>query len=149
LSFKLKLEEALFNSNLIGYTEEDLIKMAREAAAYTYSPYSNFPVGAAVVFEKGVSCLGCNIENPSFGLTICAERTAIFSARAQGHLGKILAIGVSCLKSDPNEPDSLMPCGACRQVIQEFSTSETAIVVDGVGTFLVADLLPRAFKLPS
>lgn len=134
---------------LTGFSAADLLMFAREAAEATHSPYSNFPVGAVACFEKDTVHRGANIENASYGLTICAERVAIFSGLMhRGSSPKLLAIAVSCLKGDPSDPDSLMPCGACRQVMQEFASPETVILVDGVGSFTIRDLLPLAFKLP-
>lgn len=138
----------MFNIDVVGFSEEYLLRQARVAAKRSYSPYSNFPVGAVVVPAEGVQVSSCNIENASYGLTMCAERAAIFGARFKFHDMKILAIAVSCLNGDPKDPASLMPCGACLQVIQEFSTPETVVLVDGVGTFLLEQLLPKPFKLP-
>lgn len=138
----------MFNIKEVGFSEEWLLQEARIAAQNSYSPHSNFPVGAVVVPKKGVYVSGCNVENASYGLTMCAERAAIFAAQSKVRDMKILAIAVCCLKGNPEDPASLMPCGACLQVIQEFSTPETVVLVDGVGTFLLEQLLPKPFKLP-
>lgn len=125
-------------------TESDLMRKAREARKKSYSPYSNFAVGAAVEMESGRVFTGTNIENCSYGLTICAERVAIFNAISNGEVN-IKRLAISC-KSSENFSE-LMPCGACRQVISEFSTPETEIIVDGVDTFKLDQLLPNAFKI--
>ncbi len=123
-----------------------LLAVAREAAAHAYCPYSNFHVGAAVLAD-GKIFPGCNVENASYGLTICAERNAIFAAIASG-VRHIQAIALACVDATDNAPGSLrMPCGACRQVIAEFAAPETPVHIDGVGTLTVADLLPNAFRL--
>jgi len=125
---------------------EALLERARIAAQTAYCPYSNFPVGAAVETERGVFS-GCNVENASFGLTICAERVALFSAVATG-ARRITRLAVSCLRPGPDDPPaSRMPCGACRQVIAEFMPPDAIVLVDGVGAWRVADLLPEAFRL--
>src|SRR3954453_15352313 len=93
----------------------ELMAAAREAQASAYAPYSNFPVGAAVLLSDGTIYRGCNVENPSFGLTICAERAAIFNAIADGRMDiAAVAVVTSAAKL-------CKPCGACRQVIAEFS----------------------------
>jgi cytidine deaminase len=104
-------------------------------------------VGAALETEGGHVFQGCNIESASYGLTICAERVAIFNAIAAGATPRRLA--VTCLKGDPSEPTSLTPCGACRQVMLDQMGPDAAIYIDGVGQFTVADLLPMGFRLPS
>jgi cytidine deaminase len=90
---------------------------------------------------------GCNVENASYGLAICAERNAIFQAVASGHRG-IHAMALSCIDADPGATSKLrMPCGACRQVIAEFAEGDLLIEIDGEGTFKLSDLLPFPFKL--
>mgnify|MGYP000052990065 FL=1 len=124
---------------------DKLIIQARSTRDFSYSPYSKFPVGAAVEMESGKVFTGTNIENASYGLTICAERVAIFNAISQGE-SRIKRIAVSCPPTE-GSANSLMPCGACRQVIAEFSTPATIITVDGVGEFKINDLLPQAFEI--
>ena len=128
-------------------TDDELIRQARDAAASVYCPYSHFPVGAAVIGQDDKLYLGCNIENASYGLTVCAERTAIFNAVSAGNR-KIKGVAVTCLKGNTSDPGSLMPCGACRQVISEFLDVEGKVLVDGVGSFTVDELLPLRFRLP-
>lgn len=91
-----------------------LERHATEAAAKAYAPYSNFPVGAAVLTAEGEVFSGCNVENASYGLTICAERNAVFQAVAAGHRS-IRAVVVVSRADVPS-----LPCGACRQVLNEF-----------------------------
>lgn len=121
----------------------DLIIEAEKAMKYAYVPYSNFQVGAAVLTKKG-TFTGCNIENASYGLTNCAERTAIFKAISEG-AEKIDAIAVTANTTDP-----IPPCGACRQVMVEFCERDTKIYLsnlDGdVAMHTVGELLPGAFE---
>jgi cytidine deaminase len=125
---------------------EELLERAREAGANAYCPYSDFPVGAAVETERGVF-VGCNVENASYGLAICAERVALFTAVAAG-AKRMTRLAVSCLRPAPDSPpEERMPCGACRQVIAEFMLPESEVLVDGAGVWRVADLLPTAFRL--
>ena len=125
---------------------EELLATARQAAEQAHCPYSNFHVGAAVRCSDGTVVTGCNVENASYSLTVCAERVALFSCVAQGL--KPLELAVSCidaLKDAP--PTSRMPCGACRQVMQELLPAGAGIHIDGVGTKQLAELLPDAFSL--
>jgi cytidine deaminase len=123
-----------------------LLDEARAAGARAYCPYSDFPVGAAVETDRG-RFVGCNIENASYGLAVCAERVAVFTAIAAG-AKRINHLAVSCLKAgETDPPGSRMPCGACRQVITEFMAPEATVTVDGAGVWRVADLLPQAFQL--
>ncbi len=95
--------------------DEELLQRAKEARDLAYAPYSSFAVGAAVLASSGKIYTGCNIENASYGMTICAERVAIFSAIAAGER-KFLALAVVC-----DAEEFCRPCGACRQVMEEFS----------------------------
>ena len=119
-----------------------LEKSARLAAARTYSPYSKFPVGAAVIGGSGKIFSGCNVENASYGLCNCAERTAIFTAVASGETS-ISAVAIYTPTALPTAP-----CGACRQVINEFGPEALVISVcdtkNRIETRLSA-LLPGAF----
>ena len=127
-------------------TDADLLWAARQTAARAYCPHSGFRVGAAVAHGDAL-VTGCNIENASYGMTVCAERVAIFAAVAGG-LRRIEALAVTCLDAGADSPaEYKMPCGACRQVMAEFADERTRIIVDGVGVFTMADLLPRPFKL--
>lgn len=125
-----------------------LLDAARAAGNRAYCPYSRFPVGAAVETDLG-RFIGCNIENASYGLAVCAERVALFNAIAAG-AKRIEHLAVSCLKAaESDAPGSRMPCGACRQVITEFMSPDATVTVDGAGVWRVADLLPLAFRLQS
>ena len=125
---------------------EQLLEHARRAAARAHAPYSSFRVGAAVV-AAGRVFSGCNVENASYGLSMCAERVAAFKAVSEG-CGQLSSVAVSCVDADAAlGPDGRMPCGACRQVLAELGGPELLIHVDGVGSFTLAELLPRAFRL--
>jgi len=127
-------------------TGDELLEAARKAANRAYAPYTKFRVGAAVLAD-GRLFSGCNIENASVGLTVCAERTAIFGAVSSGRRC-LEAIAVSCIDVGADAPrGGRMPCGACRQVIAEFAEPSTPVHIDGVGTCTVADLLPQPFTL--
>jgi cytidine deaminase len=129
-------------------TEPDsaLLSEAREAARAAYAPYSAFRVGAAVRAE-GAIYTGCNVENASYGLTICAERAAVFAAIAAG-ARRIDAVAVACIDAAANSPaDALMPCGACRQVMAEFGDASLPVHIDRVGSLTLGELLPHAFSL--
>jgi cytidine deaminase len=121
---------------------QSLVRAARSAASRAYAPYSHFPVGAAVLDGSGTIHRGCNVENASYGLCICAERAAIFSAVAAG------ASRLRCVVVYTPTPDATMPCGACRQVIHEFGPDARVVAVcDGderIDTTIEA-LLPGAF----
>lgn len=120
----------------------DLETAARQAAQAAYAPYSKFRVGAAVLTSSGKIFPGCNVENASYGLCNCAERTAIFTAAAQGER----AIDAVVVYTPTAMPTS--PCGACRQVINEFGPQALVIsVCDGPARIekRLADLLPDAF----
>ena len=125
---------------------DELLAAARDAAQHAYVPYSSFPVGAAVLAAAGTVIVGCNVENASYGLSNCAERTALFAAVAAGHRD-IVALAVTCLDGDPSEPGTLMPCGACRQVMVELLPAHAPVAIDGVGVTTVDALLPQAFRL--
>jgi cytidine deaminase len=124
---------------------ERLIAAARDAYANAYAPYSNFKVGAALISAKGEIFTGCNVENASYGMTNCAERTAIFSAIA--HSGPDLEIQAIAVASEQNAPCS--PCGACRQVIYEFGPKASVYFLDKDGwtEMRISDLLPAGFRL--
>ena len=121
-----------------------LVEKAIEARSKAYVPYSKFQVGAAIVTNNDDVYLGCNIENASYGLTNCAERTAIFKAVSEGAT-EIKAIAVV---GDTEGPIS--PCGACRQVIAEFSTDDTKIYLANlngdVKETTISEILPGYFS---
>ncbi len=120
-----------------------LIQTAREAARRAYVPYSHFPVGAAILTDRGEIITGCNVENASYPLTLCAERTAMATAVAQG-AGRVVAIAVSAPKAQP-----CSPCGACRQVLYEFNPDMEVILDAGDADPLIlplTELLPLGFN---
>ena len=133
-------------SSLAGDTAEQLQSAARKAAENAYAPYSGFRVGAALLFEDGFIATGCNVENVSYGLTICAERNALFSAVAQrGSAHKIVAIAVTNLNGAPSPP-----CGACRQVLSEFVSPNAVISFpsdNGPESRPFAEIFPFFFHL--
>lgn len=110
-----------------------------------YAPYSKFRVGAALLSSKGQIFTGCNVENASYGMTNCAERSAIFSAIT--HSGPKLEIRAIAIVNDHNAPCS--PCGACRQVIYEFGPKAAVYFLSSRGwkKTPIADLLPEGFRL--
>ena len=125
---------------------QELMNNAKEAAKNSYSPFSRFAVGAAVITPSGKIYRGCNVENSSFGLTNCAERTAIFKAVSEGEK-EILAVAIY----SPNS-DSCYPCGACRQVLYEFQGDEQEIevITETLGTLEIKKLsyfLPNGFRI--
>jgi cytidine deaminase len=123
-----------------------LLQAARDAATRAYAPYSRFRVGAAVRAGDTIYT-GCNVENASYGLAICAERNAIFHAVAAG-APRIDAIALACVDAALDAPPgSLMPCGACRQVMAEFAGPDLPVFIDGARTSRLADLLPHPFKM--
>jgi len=127
-------------------TDNELISAAERVATLAHCPYSHFRVGAAVLADGKVFS-GCNVENASLGLTICAERVAIFSAVAAG-CKHLTDVAISCPDAAPEgEPSSHMPCGACRQVMAEFGDATTRVHVPGIGTFQLGELLQHPFRL--
>ncbi len=124
---------------------QELIDKAIKASEKSYSPYSKFAVGACVLTTDGNTYCGCNFENSSFGLTICAERNAVGSAIAEGER-KIKAIAVY----SPNA-QYCYPCGACRQVLNEFKSDEGMDVItcgdNGIKVVKLEELLPEGFNL--
>lgn len=130
------------NKTVRPVTLRKLESVARKTARASYSPYSRFPVGAAVLTESGKVFPGCNVENASYGLCNCAERTAVFSAIAAGER-RILAVAVYTPTEVPTSP-----CGACRQVINEFGADALVISVCDTEQRMegsIRTLLPNAF----
>ena len=123
-----------------------LHKLAKQAARRSYSPYSKFRVGAALLLTNGEIVTGTNVENASYGLTICAERSALVCAVAQfGPKIRIAAAAVANL-NDSSSP----PCGACRQVLAEFALPNAPVTfsaANGVRTMTFSELLPAGFEL--
>lgn len=126
---------------------EALLQAARKALQRAYAPYSNFYVGAAVLTAQGEVFTGCNVENASYGLTICAERSAIFTA-VQVTTAPKLAIRAIAVLNGAGVPCS--PCGACRQVIAEFASPDCVVIFqgqNGLEDSSITDLLPQSFRL--
>jgi cytidine deaminase len=123
-----------------------LVDQARQAAQHSYSPYSEFKVGAALRLTNGEVVTGTNVENISFGLTICAERSALVRAVSQfGPQIRIQAVAVANLNQKPSPP-----CGACRQMLAEFIVPDAPVVfpiADGMRTMAFSELLPMAFEM--
>lgn len=137
-------EQVGSQSGLSDALEHQLVAAARAAAEHAYVPYSGFPVGAAVLTESGDVITGVNIENASYGLTMCGERVAIHNAAALGHR-TIVAVAVSAPKAA-----GTTPCGACRQVMNEFKPADQELVVvldygESVRQIPFSELLPQAF----
>ena len=128
-------------------SESDVLALAtaaKDASGRAYCPYSHFPVGAAVRARDGAVFAGCNVENASFGLTVCAERNAIFSAVGAGATD-LVALVVYTPTTTP-----VTPCGACRQVLSEFAPDADVVCVCAGAerlAFKAADLLPSGFTL--
>ena len=124
---------------------EPLLQAAQAAAKNAYARYSKFHVGAALLLESGEIVAGCNVENASYGLTMCAERAAIFAAVAQ--FGPEVRIRSILVVSGDGAPCA--PCGACRQVIYEFGPEATLIfkALSGWTHQAITDLLPHGFRL--
>ncbi|KAI8390354.1 cytidine deaminase [Blakeslea trispora] len=122
-----------------------LFELALEAKNTSYSPYSKFRVGAALLTEDGTFFKGCNVENASYGAAICAERTAYVKAVSEGHQ-KFRALAVST-----DQVECVSPCGICRQFISEFATPEMPVYLLNTNgehkELTVAELLPFAFGL--
>jgi cytidine deaminase len=123
-----------------------LMDAAREAASHAYAPYSKFRVGAALLFDDGSVVTGCNVENMSYGLTSCAERNALFRAVSEsGADRKIVAVAVTNLNGEASPP-----CGACRQVLSEFTAPHAVVSFagkNGVESRPFKELLPFQFEL--
>ena len=127
---------------------KQLMDLAKEASKNSYSPFSRFAVGAAVYAASGKIYQGCNVENSSFGMTICAERCAIFKAISEGEK-EIRAVAIY----SPNA-DSCYPCGACRPVMYEFQgdgeDEEVVVVTENLGELEIKKLsyfLPNGFRI--
>lgn len=125
---------------------KQLMDIAKEASKRSYSPFSRFAVGASVLASSGKIYSGCNVENSSFGMTICAERCAIFKAVSEGER-EICAVAIY----SPNS-DNCVPCGACRQVMYEFEgdDKDLEIITENLGELIInklSDFLPYGFKI--
>lgn len=119
----------------------ELLNDAKNLSQKSYSPYSNFPVGACVLYESGKKYFGCNVENASYGLALCAERSAISQAVASGETSKIKAIAIYSPKQK-----RCMPCGACRQWLSEFAAdNQTKIILEDNDDKLLVITLEKIF----
>ena len=118
-----------------------LFTEARKVADTAYIPYSKFRVGAALLCEDGSVVMGCNVENRSYGLTVCAERNAVFAAVAKGKR-RFIALAIST----PDSVEPVGPCGACRQVLSEFMSPDAPVRFAGSGSkqvnTTIGELLP-------
>ena len=131
--------------------EQLLIEEALSARAQAYCPYSNFAVGAALLTGSGKIYHGCNVENASYSVANCAERTAIFKAVSEGEKD-FVAIAVVGGQKDVPPVDYVYPCGVCRQVMAEFGNPDefriiVAKTVNDYKTYILKDLLPESFAL--
>lgn len=125
-------------------SNEELLKKALNMAENAYAPYSKFFVGACLLLEDGTVLGGCNVENASYGLSLCAERNALSSYKAQGLNSPIKKIAIACLNIK-----KCYPCGACRQWIKELAPDSLIVVEgdDGALEFSIEELLPKSFGL--
>lgn len=123
----------------------ELLNKAKETMNNAYAPYSHFKVGAAILTEEGLVYTGCNVENASYGATICAERTAAVKAVSEGYIRFSKVAIVS------SEGTYTYPCGVCRQFLSEFMTKDSVIIVEdekeGIKEIPFKELLPLSFSL--
>jgi len=123
--------------------DEQLVSKAFEMLERSYVPYSNFPVGAALLCTDGTVFTGCNVENAAYGSTICAERTALLKAVSEGHKDDWQAIAIA-----GRGEDYCWPCGSCRQMLYEFAPDLKVLVARGDGAFVtttLSELMPHGF----
>ena len=124
---------------------KELLEKAKQASQRAYAPYSKFPVGACILYNDGREFLGCNVENASYGLSLCAERNAMSSAIVEGEISQIEAIAIY----SPVQKKCL-PCGACRQWICEFATKNSKIILEDDDEKLLIltleEIFPYSFK---
>lgn len=123
---------------------ERAMSLAEEAAEKAYAPYSGFRVGATVVTESGEAHAGCNVENASYGLTVCAERNAVAAMVSAGEAGAGIRISYVAVASPDASP--AFPCGACRQVLHEFDCTQVFVRESGeVKGYVFEEILPNPF----
>lgn len=123
-------------------TQRELVQKALDMRQYSYAPYSNFRVGAALECDDGTVYGGCNVENAAYGSSLCAERTALVKAVSKGHR-RFVRLAVA-----GDSEDYCWPCGACRQMLREFGTDLEVLVANREGEFTaltLAELLPHSF----
>lgn len=141
-------EMSVTRMSVTGAQEAALIAAAKEAAGAAYAPYSDYPVGAALLFDDGAVITGCNTENASYGLSLCAETVAVAKALGEGRRGGLVAVAVIGLKAGA---DPISPCGRCRQMLNEVaalgSTDPVVLCVGAneVRRAALSALLPHAF----
>ncbi len=128
-------------------SDKELLELAKIASENAYCPYSKFAVGACVLYGSGKTYLGCNIENSSYGLSLCAERNAISTALALGEKTNLVKIAIYSPSSK-----KCFPCGACRQWLQEFSKEVNIQIIledddSNCCSYYINDILPYSFKL--
>ncbi len=131
-------------------TDRELLNLAIKARGNSYAPYSNYAVGAALLTLDGKIYLGCNVENASFGGTMCAERTALFSAVSAGERS-FAAIAIAGGTVGQKPEINCTPCGMCLQVMSEFFTPNTPVILGTEDTLKVVpfgNLFPNTFSLP-
>jgi len=124
-------------------TDRELVDRAFEMHAFSYVPYSNFPVGAALLCADGTVFTGCNVENAAYGSTICAERTALLKAVSEGHRDDWVAMAIA-----GKGEDYCWPCGACRQMLYEFAPGLRILAARGDGDYAETTLdrlFPKGF----
>ncbi|WP_081944666.1 cytidine deaminase [Sphingopyxis sp. MWB1] len=150
------MSEVRNGSEQAGEEREPLIAAAREAATRAYAPYSGFHVGAALLLKNGDIVTGANVENASYGLTLCAETSAIAKIANEGWIGELVAVAIVGGRPDGDAligSDPVHPCGRCRQILNEAAErSRTDIIVhcssgDGrsIASYRLSELLPAAF----
>lgn len=127
-------------------SDDALLVAARAAGRHAHAPYSGWHVGAAALFAETGPTIhrGANVENGSFGLTICAERSAVVAGVVAGGR-RLTRLALACTDASGAVVGGIVPCGACLQVIAEFAAPDTGIVIDGGGAFRLGDFLPRPF----
>lgn len=131
-------------------TPDELLKRAREASNFAYAPYSHFHVGSAMIFEDGEIITGCNVENASFGLSVCAERVAVFNMVSRGRKNPAaIAVAGSIDNKDDYFKIPCPPCGACRQTLMEFAPDMLVVLAssEGAKIYRLNELLPLSFSL--
>lgn len=127
---------------------KSLVETAKKAAGNAYCPYSHFHVGAALLTSEGIIYTGCNVENSSYGATICAERTAAVKAVSESSRN-FSAIAVVGYRDTADDMSFCMPCGICRQFLCEFASGSFEIIVTDntqIKIYTLSELLPEAFK---
>jgi cytidine deaminase len=134
-------------------TAERLIEAARGAAANAWAPYSNFSVGAALLMADGSIVTGANVENASYGLSLCAETVAVAKASADGRMREVVAVGVVGGMTGKDGIEPILPCGRCRQILNEAAQAGkrdlkvwcSGLTGGAIAEYALSDLLPHAF----